>query len=202
VQSRGDWAVASPAFRELWRHPISGLAQLLSHIPSDWVQVASLCLGALILVVLVLGHGAGLFYIVRLTVRAEQHLLLRQASAFKAILLFCTIVFLMLTLHIAEVLIWAGALVQLGLITAAHDAIYFGANAYTTLGYGSVPLEKQWRDIAPIIAISGLFTFAWTTSTLVDVVRHQRELIALLETKRAQKKAHRAKRTALAEQQP
>lgn len=179
-----------------------GLAHQLSKIPPDFVELASLSLGALILVVLVLGHGAGLFYIVRLTVRAEQHLLLRHASAFKAILLFCAIVFLMLTLHIVEVLIWAGALVHLGLITAAHDAIYFGANAYTTLGYGSVPLEKPWRDIAPIIAISGLFTFAWTTSTLVDVVRHQRELIARLETKRLQKKADRVKRPALAEQHP
>ena len=115
--------------------------------------MASLCLGGFILVALVLGHGAGLFYIVRLAIRAEQHLLLRKASALKAILLFCAIVFLMLALHIAEILVWAAALVQLCLITAVHDAIYFGANAYTTLGYGSVPVQPHWRDIAPIIAI-------------------------------------------------
>lgn len=161
-----------------------GLAHLLSKVPPDFTQVASLCLGAFILVVLVLGHGGGLFYIMRLAVRTEQHLLLRQASAFKAILLFCGIVFLMLTLHVAEILIWAVVLVHLGLIAVAHDAIYFCANAYTTLGYGSVALQPQWRDIAPIIPISGLFTFAWTTSTLVDVVRNQRALITRLERQR------------------
>ena len=184
----------------MWRHSISALAQLLSKIPPDWVQVASLCLGAFILVALVLGHGAGLFYIVRLAIRAEQHLLLRKASAFRAILLFCAIVFLMLTLHIAEILVWAAALEQRGLITAVHDAIYFGANAYTTLGYGSVPLQPHWRDIAPIIAISGLFTFAWTTSTLVDIVRHQRELVALLDAKSTQKERVGGDRPALVEQ--
>ena len=166
-----------------------GLAQLLGKIPRDFVQMASLCLGAFILVVMVLGHGAGLFYIIRLAVRAEQHLLLHQASAFKAILLFCAIVYLMLTLHIAEIILWALALVHLGLITATHDAIYFAANAYTTLGYGSVALQTQWRDIAPIIAISGLFTFAWTTSTLVDVVRSQRSLISRLERRHTKKQS-------------
>lgn len=171
---------------------MSGLAHLLAKIPPDFVQVASLYLGAFILVVLVLGHGAGLFYIIRLAVRAEQYLLLHQASAFKAILLFCAIVFLMLTLHIAGIIVWAVVLVHLGLITAAHDAIYFAANAYTTLGYGSVALQPQWRDIAPIIAISGLFTFAWTTSTLVDVVRNQRSLIARLERRHTKKKAGEA----------
>ncbi len=169
-----------------------GLARLLSEIPPNFIQAVSLCLGAFILVVLVLGHGTGLFYIMRLTVREQQCLLLREASAFRAILLFGVIVFLMLTLHIAEILIWAFALVHLGLITAAHDAIYFCANAYTTLGYGSVALQPQWRDIAPIIPISGLFTFAWTTSTLVDVVRGQRSLIARLERRNAKKRAGEA----------
>jgi hypothetical protein len=167
---------------------MSELAHLLSKIPPNFAQGASLGLGALILVFLVLGHGAGLFYIMRLTVRREQDLLIRQRSPFEAIVLFSAIVFLMLTLHIMEILIWAGTLVHLGLIPATHDAIYFCANAYTTLGYGSVVLLPQWRDIAAIIPISGLFTFAWTTSTLVDIVRNQRALVVRLETKRARQK--------------
>lgn len=72
---------------------------------------------------------------------------------------------------------------HLGLLTHIHDAIYFCANAYTTLGYGEVALESPWRDIGPVIAISGLFTFAWTTSTLVDIVKQQRDLIAQLVDK-------------------
>jgi hypothetical protein len=78
----------------------------------------------------------------------------------------------------------AFALTQLGLISRAYDAIYFCANAYTTLGYGLVDLGQQWRNISPIIAISGLFTFAWSTSALVDVVVAHSRLIEQLEHER------------------
>jgi hypothetical protein len=81
-------------------------------------------------------------------------------------------------------MMWAYTLIYLGLIARAYDAIYFCANAYTTLGYGSVDLEAHWRLISPIIGISGLFTFAWTTSALIDVVSSHRQLIDQLEDER------------------
>jgi hypothetical protein len=57
----------------------------------------------------------------------------------------------------------------------------FAANAYTTPGFGNVDLTEQWRNIAPIIGISGLFAFAWTTSALVNVVSAHSQLIERLE---------------------
>jgi hypothetical protein len=92
-------------------------------------------------------------------------------------LLFGWSVLLLLALHIVEVVMWAYSLMYLGLIAHAYDAIYYCANAYTTLGYGTVDLESHWRNISPIISISGLFTFAWTTSVLVDVVGSHKQLI-------------------------
>jgi hypothetical protein len=70
-----------------------------------------------------------------------------------AMLLFGWSVLFLLALHITEVIIWAYSLLYLGLIPHAYDAIFFCANAYTTLGYGSVDLEAHWRNIVPIIAI-------------------------------------------------
>ena len=90
----------------------------------------------------------------------------------------------MLTLHIAEILIWSFLLTHLGLIERVRDSIYFCANAYTTVGYGQIALEDKWRNISPIIAFSGLFTFAWTTSSLVDLVRAHSQLIEQLEEER------------------
>jgi len=92
----------------------------------------------------------------------------------------------MLDLHIVEVLIWAFALNVMGLIAHTYDAIYFCANSYTTLGMGKVDVGDHWRIISPIIGISGLFTFAWTTSALVDVVASNRRLLNLLEDEREQ----------------
>jgi hypothetical protein len=95
--------------------------------------------------------------------------------------LFGWSVFLMLLLHVLEILIWAFALNHMGLIEHAYDAIYFCANCYTTLGMGKVDVLENWRILTPIIGISGLFTFAWTTSALVDVVASNRRLLEQLE---------------------
>ncbi|HEY6301954.1 MAG TPA: ion channel [Terriglobales bacterium] len=100
--------------------------------------------------------------------------------------LFAWSVFLMLLLHIVEILIWAFALNRLGLLVHAYDAIYFCANGYTTLGMGKMDIEEHWRILGPIIGISGLFTFAWTTSALVDVVASNRRLLEQLEDEREQ----------------
>jgi hypothetical protein len=92
----------------------------------------------------------------------------------------------MLDLHIVEILVWSFALNRTGLIVHSYDAIYFCANCYTTLGMGKVDVEEHWRILSPIIGISGLFTFAWTTSALVDIVASNRRLLNRLEDKREQ----------------
>ena len=101
-------------------------------------------------------------------------------------------VFLMLSLHIIEIIAWGFGLIWLGLILRPGDAIYFCANAYTTLGYGAVDLDPHWRNISPIIAISGLFTFAWTTSSLVSVMSNHLKLMEQLEQERLQQLQMRA----------
>jgi hypothetical protein len=90
----------------------------------------------------------------------------------------------MLDLHLVEILIWAFVLTRMGLIVHAYDAIYFCANAYTTLGMGRMDVAERWHIVTPIVAISGLFTFAWTTSALVDVVASNRRLLEKLEDER------------------
>jgi len=90
----------------------------------------------------------------------------------------------MLALHVVEILIWSFAITHTGIVKHAYDAIYFCANAYTTLGMGSLDVDLHWRNISPIIGISGLFTFAWTTSALVDVVASNGRLLEQLEVER------------------
>ena len=153
-------------------------------IPDDLKPWAALGLGAIILVCLVLFHGSGVHAVLVFHKRNERRLWSGRPHHSEATLLFGTSVFLLLSLHIIGVLIWAFVLAHLGLILKADDAIYFCANAYTTLGYGMVDLDPQWRNISPIIGISGLFTFAWTTSALVGVVIGHNRLLEQLEIER------------------
>jgi hypothetical protein len=153
-------------------------------IPDTFKPWAALMLGSVILVCLVLFHGSGIHWILIYHQRNGRRLWLGRPHHIEATLLFGTSIFLMLLLHIVGVLVWAYSLVHLGLILRANDAIYFCANAYTTLGYGNVDIDPLWRNISPIIGISGLFTFAWTTSALVGVVTGHNRLLEQLEIER------------------
>jgi voltage-gated potassium channel len=155
-------------------------------IPDEFKPLAALVIGAFLLVFLVLMHGAGLHAILVMHKRRVRRLRTGPPHLVRAVILFGSAVFLMLALHMMGFAIWAYSLIYLGLVPRALDALYFSANAYTTLGFGNVDLGEHWRNISPIIGISGLFTFAWTTSALVTVVNAHGELIERLEEEREQ----------------
>lgn len=167
---------------------MSGPADLLRQIPSEFTLAVAIGIGSIVLVGLVLFHGMGIHWILTIHKRGERRLRAGRPHVFAALSLLGIAVFLLLTLHIIGVIGWAIVLTRLGLINKAKDAIYFCANAYTTLGYGQVDLDPQYRIISPIIGISGLFTFAWTTSALVNIVRGHDALLEELEDERAKEK--------------
>jgi hypothetical protein len=73
-------------------------------------------------------------------------------------------------LHFAETLVWAIPVFLTGWIPSMRDSYYYVLESYTTLGEGTVSLPDRWRLIGPIIAMSGLFTFGWTASALVNIM--------------------------------
>jgi len=84
-------------------------------------------------------------------------------------------IFLLLGLHLLEIVVWAVGLHYSGLVPNWRTAGLFAANNYTALGSGAV-LPVGWGMLTPIIAISGLFTFGWTGSVLVSMVGRCNEL--------------------------
>ena len=159
---------------------------LLARIPDEYKPIAALGIGSFMLVTLVLFHGGGLHLIFIQQKRRERRLRMGRPHLASGLLLFGWSVFLMLFLHIVEIMMWSFAITHAGIVKHAYDAIYFCANAYTTLGMGSLDVDVHWRNISPIIGISGLFTFAWTTSALVDVVASNGRLLEQLESERDQ----------------
>ena len=159
---------------------------LLAKIPDEYKPLAALGIGAFVLVFIALFHGVGLHWIQVQQMRGERRLRLGPPRLIAAAFLFGWSVFLMLVVHLLEILIWAFSLNRAGLIVHSYDAIYFCANCYTTLGMGKVDVEEHWHIISSVIGISGLFTFAWTTSALVDVVASNRRVLDQLEDEREQ----------------
>ena len=147
------------------------IAQLpvLQHL-SDVIPAADLIFGGAMLLLIVIFHATGVRFVTSHVSRRSQ-VILQRPTAWRADLLMSGAVFMLLALHLMEIVIWAAALVYSGLVSSWRAAGFFAGNTYTTVGYGAFVLPAGWEMLAPIIAISGLFTFGWSGSVLVDFVR-------------------------------
>jgi Ion channel len=134
------------------------------------MPAADLFLGGGMMVLIVLVHAAGV-RAVTTHVGRRSDAILQKPAIWRADLLMGGIVFMLLALHVVEMTIWAVALVYSNLVPDWRSAGFFAGNTYTTVGYGNFILPDGWRMLAPIIAMSGLFTFGWSGSVLVDFVR-------------------------------
>lgn len=134
--------------------------------PEPVVEVA---FGLLVLVGVIFVHGTALRFITRRFNAAWMHVNLARGSWRANLLLGLAIAALALT-HLVETLLWSLPIYALGMIPTMRDTYFFVLECYTTLGGGTVTLPDAWRLIGPIIAMSGVFTFGWTTGVLVAIM--------------------------------
>jgi hypothetical protein len=118
----------------------------------------------------------------------------KRPALWRVDLLFGGAVFMLLGLHLGSVLLWSAAVVYGGVIPDWVQAARFAARSYTTIGSDHQVPEK-WHMLAPIIAISGMFTFAWTASVLVSIVEQCNHLRRLAwDARRRKREATRGAR--------
>ena len=172
LQGQGT-QVVTDAEREA--EQVTRLLPILQALPAG-----DLLLGGLMLVIIVLIHGAGMRLITGHVLRRSK-VIAQHPTEWRADLLLAGVIILMLSVHLFETVVWTTLLVRTHLVSNWSDAGFFAANTYTTLGYGSVILPQHWKMLAPIMAISGMFTFGWTGSVLVDIVGRVNRLKDLAE---------------------
>ena len=174
---------------------MSSASFLLPSISPDLIPLEVLVFGGVMLVIIVLLHGAGLDRVVTRYKRRADTLRAKGRPPHFATYVFATTILLILILHISEACIWGVVLNKLGLIQNLRDSIYFSANTYTTIGYGFMILPESWRELSPIMAMSGLFTFAWTTGEMFNIAQSQHKLVADLSEHRQKTRGSMQKST-------
>ena len=81
-------------------------------------------------------------------------------------------VIVMVIVSFIEVTIWAATYLALNAIEGFQRAIYFSMVTYTTLGYGDVVLDENWRLLSAFEAANGIIMFGWTTAIVIAAVQH------------------------------
>jgi hypothetical protein len=138
-------------------------------VASTTDPVVEVAFGLVVLVVIIIIHGIAL----RSITQRFNAAWVRHGSrmvAWRANLLLGTAIFALAVTHLIETLVWSLPIYGLAMIPTMRDTYFFVLESYTTLGAGDVTLPDKWRLIGPIIAMSGLFTFGWTTGVLVAIM--------------------------------
>ena len=73
-------------------------------------------------------------------------------------LLFFSCIVILLMSHLTQIMIWAAFLYL------PHHAVLLAGSTYTTVGFTNDTLPERWQLLEVIMAVSGLFAFAWSTS--------------------------------------
>ena len=158
----GDAAKIEAVPREIAQLPL--IRQMTEVLPAP-----DLLFGGGMLIVIMFIHAASIRFTTDQLLR-RSGVIMSHPTRWRADLLMSGTVFVLLSVHLLEIFVWSAALVYSGLLADWRVAGFFAGNTYTTVGYGGDILPPGWRMIAPIIAISGLFTFGWTGSVLVDLI--------------------------------
>ncbi|MBV8458863.1 MAG: two pore domain potassium channel family protein [Acetobacteraceae bacterium] len=95
---------------------------------------------------------------------------LRQGAAVVLVVLGLTVI------HTIEVWLYAAAYLATGALSDPEAALYFSTSSFTTIGYGDVVLDRQWRLLGAIEGANGLLLFGWSTAFLVSVTSRVRVL--------------------------
>jgi len=73
--------------------------------------------------------------------------------------------------HTLEVMLWALLYALLDVAPDGTSLVYFAFVNYTTLGYGDVVPNPDWRLLGPITAMNGILMFGWSTAVIFEILR-------------------------------
>ena len=70
-----------------------------------------------------------------------------------------------------EILAWALVYLYVGAVENLEKALYFSTVTFTTLGYGDILLNSNWRLMAAFEAANGIIIFGLSTAVVVAAVQ-------------------------------
>ena len=91
-------------------------------------------------------------------------------SAATGVALISLVVLLMFLAAFLEAGTWAAVYLAVGAIPDVETALYFSTVTFTTLGYGDITLDADWRLLGSFQAANGTIMFGWTTAIVMAVI--------------------------------
>ena len=135
--------------------------------------------GAFLVALTMAIHALGVI----VTLRASGALKRRESAGStlrSGIRLLVVATWILVIVHLLEVLVWAIFFWLAGAFANTSTAFYYALMQYTTVS-SAIHLADHLRLLGGMIAMSGLLTFAWSTSVLLLLAREFEEVASRQE---------------------
>jgi Ion channel len=87
-----------------------------------------------------------------------------------AITIVIWVLFLLIPI-VLDVTLWAAFYYVGGALPSFEEALYFSTVTFTTVGYGDIVLDREWRQLATFEAVNGWIIFGWATALIMAVIQ-------------------------------
>ena len=132
-------------------------------------MLPALLVGAAMLLASVVSYGLATAIILRVVVG-----LVRGGFAGRGFLqdmaTVMIVTFITAAAHLAQIALWAVAVLLCGCVSTFEEAFYYSAQNYTALGYGDLILPGEWRMLGPLEAVNGLLLLGLSTALMFAVM--------------------------------
>lgn len=74
--------------------------------------------------------------------------------------------------HITQIWLWALLFLYLepNILHNLETALYFSTSSFTTVGFGDVFLDEEWRLLSSFEAANGFILFGWSTAFIFEII--------------------------------
>lgn len=127
--------------------------------------LVQLAVSLLLFLACALVHGTGFVWMSKLFAVEEREVRNRPLAA-REFQLMVPMALCLFVLHSAEILIFAGFYVLVGVAAGLEDALHMSALAYTTIGIQDAP-DQAWRLVGAFEGLTGFLMIGWSAAMFV-----------------------------------
>ncbi len=128
-----------------------------------------LVIGAVLIGLTVLIHAVALDRLKLALDGSENFFRLKMRQSWKVPILIMAVLGAFCS-HVVQIWLWAMFYLTVGALHTLEEAVYFSTVTYTTVGFGDVVLQHEWRLVSSFQAANGFILFGWSTAFIFEVM--------------------------------
>lgn len=144
-------------------------------------MITQILIACALFLITILIHASGMLIGLRFIVVINNLKPLLNASLLARLITLAAFIIILFIATLIETGIWALAFMKVGAIPDYLEAFYFATVTYTTLGYGDIVLDKDWRLLSSFTSVNGVIMFGWTTALVIVAIHKFSKILSDFE---------------------